>query len=222
MSIGANRKEARVVRYRARLMKADVIKTRKALIGGKRVFLRAPVKGDLQESIALNLASRRLHRGLVYPAITGTEFTMFLDRCRQASSVCCFVCRVGDGAIVGSINLSQIFGGGFQSAYLGYYVGEPFAGRGYMTEALQLMLRHAFETLRLHRLEANIQPGNVTSLALVKRAGFAREGYSRRYLKIGGRWRDHERWAILAEDWKTGVGGLRKNLISHRDTEIQR
>ena len=63
------------------------------------------------------------------------------------------------------------------------------------------MLRHAFDTLRLHRLEANIQPSNQASIALVRRAGFTREGFSRRYPKINGRWRDHERWAILREDW---------------------
>ena len=73
-----------------------------------------------------------------------------------------------------------------------------------MTEAVRLLLRHAFARMKLHRVEANIQPGNLASLALVKRAGFIKEGYSRRYLKICGRWRDHERWAILAEDWKAG------------------
>ena len=104
--------------------------------------------------------------------------------------------------IIGAINLSQIFRGGFQNAYLGYYIGAPYAGRGYMTEALRLMLRYAFGELMLHRLEANIQPRNHPSIALVKRAGFSREGFSRRYLKICGRWRDHERWAIIAEDWK--------------------
>jgi ribosomal-protein-alanine N-acetyltransferase len=71
-----------------------------------------------------------------------------------------------------------------------------------MTEGLRRMLGHAFEQLKLHRVEANVQPHNLSSIALVKRAGFVREGFSRRYLKIGGRWRDHERWAILSEDWK--------------------
>ena len=103
---------------------------------------------------------------------------------------------------MGSIALSQIFRCGFLSAYLGYQIGAEFARQGYMTEAIQLMLRYAFVDLKLHRLEANIQPGNAASVACVKRAGFVQEGYSRRYLKIGGRWRDHERWAILVEDWR--------------------
>ncbi len=107
---------------------------------------------------------------------------------------------------MGSIALSQIFRGGFLSAYLGYQIGADFARQGYMTETIQLMLRHAFVDLKLHRLEANIQPGNVASIALVKRAGFVLEGYSRRYLKICGRWRDHERWAILVEDWRKQHG----------------
>jgi ribosomal-protein-alanine N-acetyltransferase len=74
-----------------------------------------------------------------------------------------------------------------------------------MTGALQLALRHAFRTLKLHRVEANIEPGNEASIALVRRAGFTREGFSQRYLKLGGRWRDHERWALLREDWRPGA-----------------
>jgi ribosomal-protein-alanine N-acetyltransferase len=107
-----------------------------------------------------------------------------------------------DGAILGGINFSEIVRGNFRSAYLGYQIGEPFARRGYMTEALQLALRFAFGRLRLHSVEANIQRGNRASIALVRRAGFRLEGFSRRYLKISGRWRDHERWALLAEDWR--------------------
>ena len=87
---------------------------------------------------------------------------------------------------------------------MGYYVGAAFAGQGYLTEALRLALRHAFGRLKLQRVEANIQPDNTASIRLVKRAGFTREGFLRRYLKEGGRWRDHERWAIVREDWRDG------------------
>jgi ribosomal-protein-alanine N-acetyltransferase len=79
-----------------------------------------------------------------------------------------------------------------------------------MTEALTLTLRIAFRRLRLHRVEANIQPGNRASIALVRRAGFRREGLSPRYLKIGGRWRDHERWALTVEDWRRRSRGRRR------------
>jgi len=174
-----------------------------AAAAGEKVFLRPPTKRDAEEFIALNRASTHLHRGLVSPPTLPAQFVEFLQRARRHDCACFLICRVEDNAIVGSINLSQIFFGGFRNAYLGYYVGAEYSGRGYMTEAFQLMLRYAFESLKLHRIEANIQPENLASIALVKRAGFVREGYSRRYLKISGRWRDHERWAIIAEDWKS-------------------
>jgi len=139
---------------------------------------------------------------LASPPARPEQFGAYLQRCKRDADACFLVCRRSDNAILGSISLSQIYRGGFQSAYLGYHIGADFAGQGYMTEAVELMLRYAFAKLRLHRLEANIQPGNEASIALVKRAGFVREGFSRRYLKICGRWRDHERWAILAEDWR--------------------
>lgn len=169
-------------------------------IAGEKVFLRSPTSIDRAEFIALNLASKHFHRGLVSPPKTSEHFATFLQRSNRADSVCLFICLKADGAIIGAMSLSQIFRGGFQNAYLGYYIGAKHAGQGYMTEALRLALRYAFGHLKLHRLEANIQPGNVASIALVKRAGFIREGYSRRYLKVCGRWRDHERWAIIAED----------------------
>ena len=71
-----------------------------------------------------------------------------------------------------------------------------------MGEGLERVLRFAFRTQKIHRLEANIQPGNSASKRLVRRAGFGWEGFSPRYLKILGRWRDHERWAITVEDWR--------------------
>jgi ribosomal-protein-alanine N-acetyltransferase len=172
---------------------------------GVKVSLRFPTNKDRAEFVTLNGASTRFHRGLVSPPKTPEQFATFMKKSRNEDSVCLLICLVADGAIIGAISLSQIFRGGFQNAYLGYYVGEQYAGQGYMTEALQLALRYAFEHLKLHRLEANIQPGNLASISLVKRAGFIREGYSRRYLKVGGRWRDHERWAIIAEDWKSDL-----------------
>lgn len=174
----------------------------KNVIKGERVFLRPAVKRDGEEFMAVNRRSASFNRGLASPPTRPDQFDQFLKRNTKPENLCLLVCRIEDNAIMGSIALSQIFRGGFQSAYLGYQIGAEFAGHGYMTEAIQLMLRHAFTELKLHRLEANIQPGNVASIALVKRAGFVLEGYSRRYLKIGGRWRDHERWAIIVADWR--------------------
>jgi [ribosomal protein S5]-alanine N-acetyltransferase len=173
-----------------------------SLATGSTVYIRQPKIDDCDEFIRLNRASIRFYRGLVSPITTQKRFADYIKRCTQSDFKGFLVCRKEDDAIVGTINLSQIFRGGFKSAYLGYQVGAPFAGRGYMTEAIELVLRYAFNEMKLHRLEANIQPENSGSIALAKRAGFTKEGYSRRYLKIGGQWRDHERWAIVAEEWR--------------------
>jgi [ribosomal protein S5]-alanine N-acetyltransferase len=173
-----------------------------AVTRGTKTYLRFPDAGDLKEFIALNRASKRLHRGLASPPTESEQFRALLEKCQRDNYVGFMICRVVDGALVGAISLSEIVRGSFQSAYLGYYVGARYARQGYMTEAIRLAVTYAFENLRLHRIEANIQPGNRASIALVKHAGFVCEGYSKRYLKICGRWRDHERWAILAEDWR--------------------
>jgi ribosomal-protein-alanine N-acetyltransferase len=128
--------------------------------------------------------------------------------------------RRSDGAIVGGIELSRIARGNFRSAYLGYQIGGPHARQGLMTEALRIAVTDAFGRLKLHRLEANIQPGNVASIRLVRRLGFTREGFSRAYLKIGGRWRDHERWAILKPHWRPSRAATRAHQTPrHREED---
>jgi ribosomal-protein-alanine N-acetyltransferase len=168
---------------------------------GGRAYLRAPRPSDRDEFLRLVRASRGLHRPWVYAPETPREFAAYLSRCSNATERCFLVCRRDDDMLAGVYNLSQIARGFFESAYLGYYAFAPAAGQGLMADGLQLVLRHTFRKLKLHRLEANIQPDNERSKRLVERAGFRYEGYSPRYLKIGGRWRDHERWAITREDW---------------------
>ncbi len=169
--------------------------------GDARVYLRPPKPEDQEEFLALSRSSERFYRHRAMAPRTAADFAAFLDRARRSDHEALLVCRKIDDTILGVVEISQIARGNFQSAYLGFRVGAEHADKRTMTAALPLVLRHAFDTLRLHRLEANIQPGNDASIALVRRAGFTREGFSRRYLKIGGRWRDHERWAILREDW---------------------
>ena len=118
--------------------------------------------------------------------------------------MCLLACLRDGGAIVGVLIVSQIVRGAFQSAYLGYYVHQRHAGNGYMREAMLQTVDHAFGRLALHRMEANIQPLNRASVALALSAGFRLEGFSPRYLLIGGQWRDHERYAITAEDREAG------------------
>ena len=169
---------------------------------GSRVVLRHPLLDDTQELLALVRASRRLHRPWSYPPSNAAAFGSWVASASSARTFGGLVCLRETGEIVGAVNLNEIVRGVFLSAYLSYYGSAAHAGQGLMREGVALLLRHAFRELGLHRLEANVQPGNERSLALVRALGFSKEGFSPRYLKIGGRWRDHERWALLAEDWR--------------------
>jgi ribosomal-protein-alanine N-acetyltransferase len=168
-----------------------------------RVELRPPTPADERAWCALVQSSRQVFAGWVGTEATAEAFAKYLARSRSPSAACRLIWRRGDDTLLGAVNLTEIVRGAFQSGYLGYYIGGSFQGQGYMTEALALMLRLAFGGLRLHRVEANIQPRNSASLALVRRAGFRLEGRSPGYLKVAGRWRDHERWALLSDDWRT-------------------
>src|SRR5262245_49741215 len=170
-----------------------------ALKRGPRVHLRLLGPEDEREFLLRSGSSKRLHRPWSHPPSTPAGFHELVSD-GSGTDVRLVICRNEDDAIVGYFGLGQIFYGHFRNAYLGYYAFEPFAGEGYMREGLELVLRYAFEDLRLHRVEANIQPENDRSIALVRGGGFRKEGLARRYLKIGGRWRDHEHWAITAED----------------------
>jgi ribosomal-protein-alanine N-acetyltransferase len=128
-------------------------------------------------------------------------FSEYIHRLKSPTHLGYFL-RTDERHLAGVINISEIVQGSFRSGYLGYYSFVPYNGRGYMTEGLRTVLREVFRVKRLHRLEANIQPHNEESRRLVQRLGFRQEGFSPRYLKIGGRWRDHERWAITIEDWR--------------------
>lgn len=176
-------------------------KNRHLVLKGKRVLLRYPEPKDADEYIDLARSSIRFHRGLMRMPRTADEFARFIDRSRREDTECLLICRRTDGAIAGQITLSQIFHGPLCNAYLGYGLGLGFTGNGYATEAVKLIVRHAFGTLKLHRLEANIQPDNLPSIAVARRCGFSKEGFSPKYLKIGGKWRDHERWALIKENW---------------------
>ncbi|MBK0394395.1 GNAT family N-acetyltransferase [Ramlibacter algicola] len=164
-----------------------------------RVVLRSPTRRDANEFLAAVRASRALHRGWVHPPATREAYITFLERMLEPGQKPFLVCRRDDGAFVGVVNLTNVVLGNFRSGYLGYYAFAGQEGKGLMREGLSAVVRHAFRTMNLHRLEANIQPANERSIALVRACGFRKEGFSPRYLKIGGRWRDHERWAIVAD-----------------------
>lgn len=166
------------------------------------INLRPPGPADAREYGLLMKKSAPVYRGWMPPFKGKAQFDEYLQRCRGDDFFGFLICRNEDGIILGNINLFHIVLRALCSGCVGYWVGAPYNRQGYATESLQLMLHFAFKTQKLHRVEARIQPRNVPSIALVRCAGFVREGLSRRYLKIAGRWRDHGRWAILAEEWR--------------------
>ena len=170
-----------------------------------RVRLKQPSLIDEPPFLAAARRSRTFLQRWAPPLCTSNAYRAYLRRLGRPTHEGRLVVLRASGELVGVINVSEIVRGAFRSGYLGYYAFVPHARRGYMTEGLALALRWAFGELRLHRVEANIQPNNRASRALVRRLGFRREGFSPRYLKVAGRWRDHERWALLAEEWKGGA-----------------
>lgn len=184
---------------------------------GGRVYLAPPRTTDEAAFLAATRRSRRLHGAWVRPPLSASRFRDYVARYgaraqripAKATHAGLLVRRVDDDALAGVFNFGDIVRGALESAYLGYYAFVPHAGDGYMAEGLALALAYGFRRLRLHRVEVNIQPANARSIALVRRAGFVREGFSRRYLKVAGRWRDHIRFALTVEEWRARTKSAR-------------
>lgn len=164
-------------------------------------MLRVARIKDAADLAALARASRRLHRPWVYLPETEAAWKRRLETGADGRTVSYVVRLRATRQIVGVVNLSEIVRGLFKSAYIGFYAHASFTGQGLMKEAVREAVTRALAEHGLHRVEANIQPGNLASRRLVRSLGFRREGFSEKYLKIGGRWRDHERWAVTRETW---------------------
>jgi [ribosomal protein S5]-alanine N-acetyltransferase len=167
-----------------------------------RIYIRPPTPADTAQFIAAVKASRKLHKPYTAPPDTPEKFAAYLEKAAQPNFCGLLVCLRDDEGVeqfVGGINISNIIRGPLQGAFVGYQAFAGFNGRGLMTTGLNLAVAHAFKALKLHRLEANIQPSNSPSIALAQRCGFKLEGFSPRYLKLRGKWCDHERWAIVRD-----------------------
>jgi [ribosomal protein S5]-alanine N-acetyltransferase len=162
------------------------------------IYLRQPRPEDRVVFLQAVRTSHNLHRPWISAPATTGEFRAYLKKMNSPVHRAYLVCHRDTQQIAGVINLTNVIMGAFRSGYLGYYAFAGHEGQGIMSAGLRAVIRHAFGALKLHRLEANIQPGNAASIALVRSCGFKLEGYSPGYLKIGGRWCDHQRWAILA------------------------
>jgi ribosomal-protein-alanine N-acetyltransferase len=179
---------------------------------GARVLLRPPERGDWQEWADLRGASRAFlvpwEPSWTADALSRAAYRRRLGRYavdwRTDQGYSFFVYRRDGGALVGGIGLSNVRRGVAETASLGYWIGQRFARNGYMSEALALTLDFAFQSLKLHRVEAACLPSNLASRGLLAKLGFEEEGYARKYLLIDGKWQDHVLFAMLREDWQRG------------------
>ena len=176
-----------------------------------RVFLSDPNPDDEHEFLAAAATSEALHHPWVFPPRSHEQYAAYLQRTADGRTLPFWVRLRADHQLAGVINIGEPVMGVFQSGYLGFYAFAGCERKGYMTEGLALVLDKAFGELGFHRLEANIQPGNVRSASLVSRLGFRKEGFSPKYLFIDGAWRDHDRWAILNDAWS----GNRDRLFAY-------
>jgi RimJ/RimL family protein N-acetyltransferase len=163
------------------------------------VRLRPPDESDREAFLAAARRSRELHHPWTPAPDTDEAYDRYLSRAAQPNQSCLLV-MTDDEQLAGVYNLSEIVRGAFQNAYLGYYAFAPLAGTGLMRAAMPLVIAHAFDELGLHRLQANVQPENARSRALLEATGWREEGYAPRYLFIDGAWRDHVLYAVTVED----------------------
>lgn len=161
------------------------------------IYFRSVTSKDRRELLLLAASSRELHAPWIAPPATPHTFKIYLRRTQRDDHEGYVICRRDSDEILGVINVNNIVKGSFLSASLAYYAAQIHAGQGYMREGLLQVKEHLFRKIGLHRIEANIQPDNLASIALVRSCGFELEGLSRRFLFINGAWRDHQRWVAL-------------------------
>ena len=178
------------------------------LVRGDGVFLRPAVMTDFDEWVRLREASRAFLSPWepTWPAddLTRGAFRRRVKRhteeIERDESYAFLLFRDSDERLLGGLTLGQVRRGVAQASTIGYWMGAPFAGRGYMARGLRAAVSYSFSTLRLHRLEAACLPSNDRSIRLLEAVGFGREGLARSYLCIDGRWRDHLLFSILEGD----------------------
>jgi len=180
---------------------------------GNRVTLRLPVSSDYREWAMLRQESRRFlepwEPRWSPDELDRSAWRQRLRRYREdfasGSAVAFFIFDNRNERLIGGITLGNIRHGVAQTGQIGYWVGERYAGQGYMFEAIGLVIPYAFDTLRLHRIEAACIPDNVRSTRVLEKAGFRREGLLRSYLRINGSWQDHYLYALIAGDHQGGT-----------------
>ncbi len=197
-------------------------------MSGSRVSLRALKSNDWEAWREVRIASRdwlEVWEPLGEPGAPDpvTDPEAFKARCGAWERQRHFDAAYGFGifirkgsTFVGEVSLGSVQRGPFQSANVGYWIGAQHAGQGYMPEAVAVILRFAFDELRLHRVEAAIVPRNGPSRRVADKLGLREEGTATRFLQIRGVWEDHVRYAITAEEWAARRDALEAAVLARR------
>ncbi|HUC60824.1 MAG TPA: GNAT family protein [Alphaproteobacteria bacterium] len=177
-------------------------------LANERIYLRPPEDRDWRPWAELREASRDFllpwEPTWPHDALTREAYRRRLRRYgidwREDSGYSFFIFQQNGSALVGGVTIGNVRRGVAQTGTLGYWVGRPHARQGFMSEALELVLAFAYQTLHLHRLEAACLPSNEASQGVLKKLGFRQEGYATKYLRINGAWCDHLLFALLADE----------------------
>lgn len=167
-----------------------------------RAIVRALTADDESAFVALAAESLQFHRKWIKLPTESDEFKRYLSRFDDENAFFFVICDADSDFIVGFVSLTGIEREPYHRGRLGYGVFEQYAKMGYISAGLEHVIHLAFDSLELHRLEADIQPENDPSRWLVDKIGFTCEGTSREFIRINDEWIDHERWALTLDEWR--------------------
>lgn len=180
---------------------------------GERIYLRAPRAGDYTAWRDLRRASREFLKPFeprwtesdLGQRVYNSRLKRGREEARAGTDYSFFIFTRSEDQLVGGITLSNVRRRAAQFVNLGYWMGHTFAGRGYMTEAVGLIIPYCFETLGLHRIHAAFLPDNRASRRVLEKNGFREEGYAEHYLQIDGKWADHVMFGLTRERYDAAI-----------------
>lgn len=174
------------------------------MIKGENIYIRPFLADDASALLELQTENRSFFEK--FSMVSQEDFytnesqlnkiQMYEEDCKNDQSYT-FGIFISDGTLIGTIELFQVLRGSLQSAFIGYFLDEKHNGKGYTTEAVKLLVEHAFNEIKLHRIEAGVMPHNIGSIRVLEKSGFHKEGIALKNVKINGKWEDHQVLAII-------------------------
>lgn len=176
-----------------------------AKLSSKNIYIRLLTVEDAEAMVSLQLENRvffsqfAMERNDDFYTLENQQkrIQMLVENAKQDLDYYFGIFTTNDDELIGTVNLFAVMRGSIQSAWLGYFLDEKHNGKGYTTEAVRLIVKYAFDELKLHRVEAGVMPHNIGSISVLEKAGFEKEGLARKNVKINGKWEDHQQMAIV-------------------------